>query len=80
MEDGSSMEIELIGVADKSPSERQEQFVLTFLAPADASRIQGTWILKHDELGEGPVFVVPVALDDSGLTCEAVFNRMRPVE
>lgn len=80
MEDGSRMEFELIGVVDKSPSEKQEQFVLTFLAPADAPRSQGTWMLHHDELGEGLVFLVPVALDDSGLTCEAVFNRMRSVE
>lgn len=70
-------EIELIGVEDKSPSPRQEQFVLTFRAPHDAPPQQGIYQLEHASLGSGALFLVPIGRDQSGLTYEAIFNRQR---
>jgi len=73
----STMEMTLINVEDKSPSPRQEQFVLTFLAPREAPPLQGLYQLQHEQLGGGAVFLVPIARDENGLTYEAVFNRNR---
>jgi hypothetical protein len=71
------MEIELISVEDKSPSPRQEQFVLTFVAPPEAPTQQNLFNIEHERLGEGVIFLVPIAKDARGLIYEAVFNRHR---
>jgi hypothetical protein len=72
-----SWEIELLKVEDKSPSPRQEQFVLHFRAPLDAPPYQSIFRLEHAELGAGELFLVPISRDQSGLYYEAAFNRMR---
>jgi hypothetical protein len=75
-----TLEIELISVEDKSPSPRQEQFLLTFRAPLEAPPEQWLYQLRHERLGSGRLFLVPIARDEKGLTYEAVFNRKRKVE
>lgn len=79
-DDATPIELELIGAEDKSPTPRQEQFVLTFLAPVTAPAAQQIFRIHHEQLGEGSIFLVPIARDASGVTYEAVFNRVRPVE
>ncbi len=71
------MEIELISVEDKSPSPRQEQFVLTFVAPLEAPTQQNLFNIEHEHLGEGVIFLVPIAKENRGVIYEAVFNRKR---
>ncbi len=78
--EGLMIEIELIGVEDKSPSPRHEQFVLTFLASVSAPVSQQTLMLHHEQLGSGLIFLVPIARGASGVTYEAVFNRVRSAE
>lgn len=78
--EATPIELELIGVEDKSPTPRQEQFVLTFLAPLGAPTSQQIFRIEHEQLGEGSIFLVPIARDASGVTYEAVFNRVRSVE
>ncbi|MGH9853326.1 MAG: DUF6916 family protein [Blastocatellia bacterium] len=73
--DAPAMEIELIGAEDKSPSARQEQFVLTFLAPREAPARQSLFEVEHEHLGGGVIFLVPVAKDERGVSYEAIFNR-----
>lgn len=80
IDETSTMEIELIGVKDKSPSPRHEQFVLTFLAPVNAPVSQQIFTVHHEQLGNGTIFLVPIAKDAGGVTYEAVFNRLRQVE
>jgi len=70
------LEIELVSVEDKSTS-RQEQFLLTFHAPLEAPPLQRLFQLRHEQLGSGQLFLVPIAMDEHGLTYEAVFNRKR---
>ncbi len=69
------MELELISVEDKSPSARQEQFVLTFLAPREAPARQNLFEVEHERLGSGAIFLVPIARDERGISYEAIFNR-----
>ncbi len=72
-----SWEIELVEVTDKSPSPKQEQFVLRFCAPLEAPPNQALFELEHAALGAGVMFLVPVTRDANGLHYEAVFNRPR---
>jgi hypothetical protein len=72
-----AMEIELISVEDKSPSPRQEQFVLTFVAPSEAPTQQNLFRIEHEHLGDGVIFLAPIAKDQRGVIYEAVFNRKR---
>lgn len=72
------LELELITVEEKSPSPRQEQFILTFRAPLNAPTAQQTFTVHHEQLGSGLMFLVPISKDAIGITYEAVFNRPRP--
>lgn len=72
-----SIEILLASVEDKSPSPKQEQFVLTFRAPLTAPNQQGLFHLQHAALGAGVLFLVPISRSADGLIYEAVFNRPR---
>jgi hypothetical protein len=80
LSEDTTLEIELISVEDKSPSPRQEQFLLTFRAPLQAPPEQWLYQLRHERLGSGRLFLVPIARDEKGLTYEAVFNRKRKAE
>lgn len=71
----ATLELELIQVEEKSPSPRQEQFILTFRAPLNAPREQQIFNLHHEQLGDGLMFLVPIGLDANGVIYEAVFNR-----
>jgi hypothetical protein len=73
----AAMEFELISVEDKSPSPRQEQFVLTFRAPREAPVSQQIYPMTHERLGSGAMFLAPVGRDETGVIYEAVFNRKR---
>jgi hypothetical protein len=37
---------------------------------------QATYVLKHAELGDLTLFLVPIAADETSRTHEAVFNRL----
>ncbi|WP_022927744.1 DUF6916 family protein [Patulibacter americanus] len=51
----------------------REPFSLLFVGPADPMLPQATYLLTHPELGELPVFLVPVGRDADGARYEAVF-------
>ncbi|HMV84449.1 MAG TPA: hypothetical protein PLD20_29910 [Blastocatellia bacterium] len=72
---GATLDLELANVEEKSPSPRQEQFILTFRGPRNGPREQQIFNLHHTQLGSGIMFLVPVGMDANGLTYEAVFNR-----
>ena len=71
----STVELELLSVEEKSPSPRQEQFILTFRAPLTAPAQQQIFNLHHEQLGSGSMFLVPIGKDATGILYEAVFNR-----
>jgi len=75
LQNGSTMDLELTQVEEKSLSPRQEEFALTFRAPLGAPLEQQIFNLQHEQLGSGLMFLVPSGKDAEGVTYEAVFNR-----
>ena len=80
LNDDATMEIELIRVEEKPSSTRQEQFALTFRAPANAPPQQWLYQLQHEQLGSGKLFLVPIEREGEALIYEAVFNRRLKVD
>ncbi len=78
--EASPVELELTNVVENSPSPRQEQFVLTFRAPFTAPAQQQIFTVRHEQLGSGIMFLVPIGKDANGIIFEAVFNRSRPAQ
>ena len=75
-----TIEFELIGVENKPPSPKQEQFILNFrLSKSYPIRhVRFMFTLQHEVLGDGLMFLVPIQNQAESVVYEAVFNR--PVE
>jgi len=69
-------EAELIEVADRTRTTRQEQFSLLFKAPDTAPIEQGLYEVEHPELGRMALFLVPIGKDETTIKFEAVFNLL----
>ena len=76
LQDSTVIEMELIEVIDRRSTPRQEQFSLLFRAPQEAPIEQGMYLLQHDHLEPGDLFLVPVGRDEQGFYYQAVFNRL----
>ena len=74
--ESQTAELELQSVRDVGSSARQQQFSLVFLGPENAPLAQGIYRVGHDALGELSLFLVPIGKDNSGVSYEAVFNRV----
>jgi len=72
---GTTIEIELVEVADGSTS-RQVSFSLLFRGPQQPLLAQQIYSFEHDRLGRFDLFIVPVKQDTHGVYYEAVFNRL----
>ena len=70
------IELKLVSVSEQKWTPRQETFSLMFAGPGDPFLEQRLYNVSHEKLGEGAIFLVPVAQDASGYTYEAVFNRL----
>ena len=66
----------LTNVVEHVKTERQEVFSLFFHGPADSFVSQGIHKLKHSQLGELELFLVPVGRDKNGFQYEAAFNNL----
>lgn len=73
----TNVELELIEVSELKLYPQQEEFTLVFRGPLDKFLGQGVRFLKHDQMGEFELFIVPVKQDEQGFHYEAVFNRLR---
>ena len=67
---------ELIKVSKLRSNPYQQQFSLLFLFPLEEPVQQQMYEIRHESLGEFPLFLVPVAQDDKGTVYQAVFNRL----
>ena len=56
------------------PESIREPFALTFVAGRPLGLPQGIYKMRHPQLGEMEIFLVPIAIDQTGSTLEAVFN------
>ncbi len=68
--------LRMVEVQERSKSPQQEIFALLFHGPGQYFMPQGIHKLKHSQLGEIDLFLVPVGQDPQGFQYEAVFNRL----
>jgi hypothetical protein len=71
-----SAEIELIEVSERTANSNQEMFSLIFLGEKDNFLEQKIYHICHEKLGEGELFLVPIAEVSEGFKYEAGFNRI----
>ena len=77
--DGSrAFDLKLTEVVDVFESGRQQAFSVFFQGPLEHFMQQGTYKLRHPELGEFEIFLVPSAQTKDGFQYEAAFNRLSP--
>lgn len=72
----TEFEIELIEVTEKNISPQQEMFSLIFRGAKDNFLEQKIYHIQHEKLGDGELFLVPIAEEADGYKYEAVFNRL----
>jgi hypothetical protein len=67
--------IEVKGYMSKHVEQtRMERFSAFFDGPGDLQLPQGLYSLRHEQMGEFEIFLVPIARNESGFRYEAVFN------
>lgn len=71
------VELDLIEVSELKVHPQQEEFTIVLRGPLDVYLDQGARLLKHDQMGEFELFIVPIKQDAEGFYYEAVFNRIR---
>ncbi len=71
-----SNKLKLINVSEKKETQDYLCFTLLLKNFENMSPQQGLCKLKHDQHGEGDLFIVPIRQEDDGIVFEAVFNRM----
>lgn len=76
VDDSKQVELQLTEVSNVRRFPHQEQFSIVFLGPVDTYLGQGTRSLKHNEMGQFDLFIVPIAQDQEGVYYQAVFNRI----
>lgn len=70
-------EMTLIEVKNVISNKIQECFSLLFRTTAgDAPLFQQSFRLRHEQLGEMELFLVPIKKNENGLFYEAVFNKL----
>jgi hypothetical protein len=70
----SAFELKMTRVVEHAKSDRQEAFSVFFLGPVERFMPQGIRKVRHAQLGELEVFLVPVAKTNEGFEYEAAFN------
>ncbi len=62
-------------VTPGTPAAGYEQYAMLFLGPVQPLLPQGTYRFHHDQLGELPLFMVPVGQDANGTQYEVCVAR-----
>jgi hypothetical protein len=73
----TTLELELVEVKSLGAAPRanmREPFSLLFEGPNASVLQQGTYLLAHAELGEQPLFLVPVGRNAERTTYQAIFT------
>ncbi|MBS1794010.1 MAG: hypothetical protein JSS81_09160 [Acidobacteria bacterium] len=71
-----NLELELRDVVRKTGGPNQDMFSLVFRGPKENYLGQGIFQLRHEKLGDGELFLVPIGVDQEGYQYEAGFNRI----
>ncbi|HLF74384.1 MAG TPA: hypothetical protein VI524_08565 [Anaerolineales bacterium] len=72
--------LKLIELQERSADPGYEQFSLLFHGPNGLVLPQQTYQMKHEQIGEFDLFLVPLANDRNGFYYEAVFNQVMQLE
>jgi hypothetical protein len=76
--DGRPISLQLVEVKGYLPKENEqkgmERFSLFFNGPPDIRLPQNIYELRHAQMGEFEIFLVPVSGDEKSFRYEAVFN------
>lgn len=73
---GEPLDLELTEVEERAANPSASQgFSLVFRARGHEVLDQQTFEIGHDDLGTHPIFLVPIGVNDDGVTYEAVFSR-----
>jgi hypothetical protein len=79
--DGPPIDLELVevkGYLTKAGEQTgMERFSAFFKGPTEPHLAQNTYSLQHDQMGEFPIFLVPIARDEQGVRYEAVYNYFK---
>ena len=75
LDDGSVIDLSLVGSEPGVSTADYENFSLLFRAPLDTPPVQNMYRLENERLGSMDIFLVPIKKDDEGLYFEAVFSR-----
>ena len=79
--DDQKIELELVEVKGYLPQANEqsgmERFTVFFDGPGNAALPQRLYALKHDQMGEVEIFLVPISGNDQSFRYEAVFNYFR---
>lgn len=74
--DGTSLDLELTEASERAANPNASQgFALLFRAGGQEVVDQQTFDVELAELGTHPIFLVPIAVNDDGVSYEAVFSR-----
>lgn len=68
--------LELTEIVERVKTPKQEAFSLLFRGPLTPFVSQGIRTLRHNDLGEMDIFLVPVGQEKDGFQYEAVFNKL----
>ena len=74
------LELVLSEITECKITARQELFSLLFLGTSEFPLSQRTYEMKHEQLGAGALFLVPIGRDGERMRYEAAFNRLRDKE
>lgn len=70
-----TLSLQLFEVTGRPAPRNYEQYSALFRGPAEPVLPQGTYVMKHPDFGELPLFIVPVERDASGVIYEACVVR-----
>jgi hypothetical protein len=77
LDENTAVELELTEISELKTHPQQEEFGVVFRGPLNIFLGQGVRAVKHDQMGQFELFIVPIRQDQQGFYYEAVFNRIR---
>lgn len=76
LDEGQTVDTELVEVSEPQLSPAQETFSVIFRGPNGVPLGQGIRRFQHEHTGDFELFITPVRQDKQGFYYEAVFNRL----
>ena len=76
LDEDNHVDLDLGQVSELKVYPGQQQFSIVFHGPTEVFLGQGLRLLRHEQLGQFEIFLVPIAQDEKGFHYEAVFNRV----